>query len=610
MEIKFKILDIFPSIKELSKDNDLIININELEYNLKEILNKDLLINVSSYLYILIKKEFTNQIIGEGKIELTKIARINLNKPIINWINLTKDKKKKNVNNIQKSDLINNIFDFLKIKIQIIIVNNKTSFIPIEYFNKIPINKEITKPKSPIITKVTSIFQNNSLLKNYNTQSPLYKNKQKKTKSISFIKNNNNKSFQNINKQQDNYPNNNEIKKLNHHKTSKSFITENIDFDKIPNKNFQNQTQKKISSSKIIKNLGENLLKNDDKNIEKFQLDTNEIKEIQNFNHNNYFYDMNKKSQYFKNNIKDESKEKTIQETKENIKNDNLNIKIEKENIEKKYDIEDDKIEIYSEKNENIENENIENPIDEDFLTLKNDFEIFYTKEYLDEINDDLINLEIELCLEKIFELILCYHKTLKQHEKENDDEEKKIKNYISENKALKKQIIKIKRLNEINENQKDYIQIKKKLKEKIIQIFKQDKEYEIKILKSIFSNEKIRNNEKLKSIFSQIILNSRNKIKDPKTKKILKKLFPNYLNSKKKNSQIETIPKVSSKTLFSKGIKNSYESNKVKRNKSNNSLSINSITFTNNIKTKIPQRKLNYSGTITISNSNDFKFT
>ena len=180
MEIKFKILDIFPSIKELSKDNDLIININELEYNLKEILNKDLLINVSSYLYILIKKEFTNQIIGEGKIELTKIARINLNKPIINWINLTKDKKKKNVNNIQKSDLINNIFDFLKIKIQIIIVNNKTSFIPIEYFNKIPINKEITKPKSPILTKVTSIFQNNSLLKNYNTQSPLYKNKQKK----------------------------------------------------------------------------------------------------------------------------------------------------------------------------------------------------------------------------------------------------------------------------------------------------------------------------------------------------------------------------------------------------------------------------------------------
>ena len=172
MEIKFKILDIFPSIKELSKDNDLIININELEYNLKEILNKDLLINVSSYLYILIKKEFTNQIIGEGKIELTKIARINLNKPIINWIHLTKDKKKKNLNNIQKSDLISNIFDFLKIKIQIIIIKNKTSFIPIEYFNKIPINKEITKPKSPILTKVTSIFQNNSLLKNYNTQSP------------------------------------------------------------------------------------------------------------------------------------------------------------------------------------------------------------------------------------------------------------------------------------------------------------------------------------------------------------------------------------------------------------------------------------------------------
>ncbi len=49
----------------------------------------------------------------------------------------------------------------------------------------------------------------------------------------------------------------------------------------------------------------------------------------------------------------------------------------------------------------------------------------------------------------------------------------------------------------------------------------------------------------------------------------------------------------------------------KEKRNKSNNSSSINSIIFTNYYtKTKIPQRKLNYSGTITqiILNLYEFK--
>ena len=116
MEIKVKILDIFPSLKELSKDGELIIIMNEMDFILKDIINKDLSINVSSYLNIILKKE--NQNIGEGKIELNKIARINLNKPIITWLNLMKNKKKKTIN-YQKSEILNNIFEFLKIKIQI-----------------------------------------------------------------------------------------------------------------------------------------------------------------------------------------------------------------------------------------------------------------------------------------------------------------------------------------------------------------------------------------------------------------------------------------------------------------------------------------------------------
>ena len=41
---------------------------------------------------------------------------------------------------------------------------------------------------------------------------------------------------------------------------------------------------------------------------------------------------------------------------------------------------------------------------------LKTDFEIFYTKEYIDSITDDMLQLELQLELEKIFELQMTYH--------------------------------------------------------------------------------------------------------------------------------------------------------------------------------------------------------
>ena len=200
MEIKLKIVDIFPSLNELSKDSDILIIVNELEYLLKEIINKDLLISVSSYLNISIKNKLQNQIIGEGKIELNRISRLNVNKPIKTWLNLVKDKKKKGNNNL-KSEILNNLFDFIKIKLQITIMKNKTTFIPIENFNKIPINKEIIKTKSPNQNKIASFYQSNVLLKSYNTQSSPFgkSDKNNNTKSISFTKKSNtNQSQQNI----------------------------------------------------------------------------------------------------------------------------------------------------------------------------------------------------------------------------------------------------------------------------------------------------------------------------------------------------------------------------------------------------------------------------
>ena len=167
MELKIKVYDIFPSMKELSKDCDLIININELEFFLKDIINKDISLNTNSIINISIKKEFPIQILGEGKIDLNKIPRISLNKNFITWLKLSKEKKiKKN-----KNDILNNILDIFKIKIQLSINkeknNNKTNYFPTENYNKTFNNKEIKKTKSPIQKKFNSIYSNNVLLKNY-----------------------------------------------------------------------------------------------------------------------------------------------------------------------------------------------------------------------------------------------------------------------------------------------------------------------------------------------------------------------------------------------------------------------------------------------------------
>ena len=162
---------------------------------------------------------------------------------------------------------------------------------------------------------------------------------------------------------------------------------------------------------------------------------------------------------------------------------------------------ENEKDEIYnfSKNNDLNDIEYNDNPIDEEFLGLKNDFKIFYTKDYIDDINDDLLNLEIELCIEKIFDLILSYHQALKLHEIENKIEQNKIKNYIKENKILNKQILKVNCLNIINKNQNNYIQIENEIKQNKINMFKNDKSNEINVFHKLISQELNDKNEKSK---------------------------------------------------------------------------------------------------------------
>ena len=275
---------------------------------------------------------------------------------------------------------------------------------------------------------------------------------------------------------------------------------------------------------------------------------------------------------------------------------------------------ENDKDETYNfSKNNDLDNiEYNDNPIDEEFLGLKNDFKIFYTKDYIDDINDDLLNLEIELCIEKIFDLILSYHQTLKLHEIENNIEQNKIKNYIKENKILNKQILKVNCLNIINKSQNNLVQIENEIKQNKINMFKSDKTNEIDVLHKLFSQESNKKNEKIKSIFSKIILKQKNKIKEPETLNIIKTILPKlFFSQNKKNLQIETIPKNKRKTTSNpKGLKNRNNLKKEKKNSSsNNSYSSNIILSENYKKKSIPKRSLNYSGSITAPNTNDIKF-
>ncbi len=623
MEIKLKIVDIYPSINELSKDSDILIIVNELEYILKEILNKDLLISVSSYLNISIKNKLQNQLIGEGKIELNKISRLNLNKPITTWLNLVKDKKKKGNNNL-KSEILNNLFDFIKIKLQITIIKNKTTFFPIENFNKIPINKEIIKTKSPNQNKVSSFYQSNVLLKSYNTQSSPFgkSDKNSNSKSISFTKKSNiNKSQQNIFYKHSTYNSNNELNNLNkiNNISSNSFIKDSEDSGKVKYK----RTKSKKTSSKTIKKISSNILKKHiTKEIEEFNNPTEENYKIPKFNTENNFNinfmnSENKQNDNFNNQmiesksdnnfIKNESIEFNEEFSFNNYKNkilDDTDIK-EKEN---------DKDETYNfSKNNDLDNiEYNDNPIDEEFLGLKNDFKIFYTKDYIDDINDDLLNLEIELCIEKVFDLILSYHQTLKLHEIENNIEQNKIKNYIKDIKIINKQILKVNCLNKINKNQNNFIQIENEIKQNKINMFKNDKNNEINVLHKLFSQESRDKNEKLKTIFSKIILKHKNKIKEPETINIIKTILPKlFFSQNKKNLQIETVPKNKRKTTSNpKGIKNRNNIKKENKNSSyNNSYSSNIQLSDNNKKKSIPKRSLNYSGSITAPNTNDIKF-
>ena len=193
--------------------------------------------------------------------------------------------------------------------------------------------------------------------------------------------------------------------------------------------------------------------------------------------------------------------------------------------------------------NDNITLEN------DNFNKLKEDFLLLYNNDYVKNIKEDLLNLEIELFVEKTTELTREYHFQLFDKLLEYQIERNKcninLSNYTQINKLYNKlQSIKlnkeIKKKN-INENNKFFIKQNNN-------IFNTNKN-EINlynILLNYNSNNKIENKKKLKNILN-IILNKKN---------IKNKIIDNNKHSKKimnyidKNKSIESQPGIRTRII------------------------------------------------------------
>ena len=212
----------------------------------------------------------------------------------------------------------------------------------------------------------------------------------------------------------------------------------------------------------------------------------------------------------------------------------------------------------------NIEFDNLNNLDYEQFNQLKNDFNLFYTDEYLNNLQKDLIKLELELIIEKMFEIILTYHSKLNliknnlKHYKNIYYEFEEV--FFSIEKKLKKLILLKEKKNLDNGNLN--IISNNFLKEN--SIFLNINLNEFKIVKDIIPKKILMKKEKLKDIVLKILDNKNNSylITEDKLKNWIK-------INKRKKSKIE-IPKINIGAINISGNNLSIKSttNREKKNK------------------------------------------
>ena len=412
--------------------------------------------------------------------------------------------KKKNFTNIKKIENHkekNNNINFIEIK------NNNANSI---------IHNSIISPN-----KLNNIIKN--ILKNSNEEH-----------KISNKINGKDSSFNNMEiiKENETFNNNsNSVRRLKaHHKKNKSF--NKIEYNK---KNNNGVSKKLKSNSKPkfnIKNKNNDI--NNNTSLSKENL-INGCYTLNDFyNCKNIKNKINENTELEKNNKDISLKEIKLSSIEENtILTDLLISKKIKTNYKRNI-----------EKNKEIISED-EKARNNEFLTFKKDYDLFYTSKFIKNIKNDLLDLEFNLAIDKSISLFILYYKEVNILYNNKKELMESIKNYTNK---IEEENKKLSLLN----NKKMKFEFKEKNKKLIKNSFL-DIKNEILNQKKIFENiinNKISKKQKLKSILSLII-----KIK-PSLLNIIKNTNKN--KKEEKNNNIKQINKSSSKISYKKEFKSS----------------------------------------------------
>ena len=186
-----------------------------------------------------------------------------------------------------------------------------------------------------------------------------------------------------------------------------------------------------------------------------------------------------------------------------------------------------------------------ETDIFKEFNSIKNNFELLYSKSFINNIKKDLINLEFSLALEKIIELFNCYNEDVEFLFYKNQILINLLKNFETKIKCMQKKIYKLNGKKEEIKLKQNRLLFLKESEFHFIEDIKMQKITQKKILETLIQS-KNNKNQKFKNIFKEIIKKRQNIFN------IRKNSLTNNMNTKLNNNIYKTNTE---RSLFNKGI-------------------------------------------------------
>ena len=612
MEININILDTFPSIEKIEKDNDLYISLNKTEYSIKKLIKIQEKIRfyytdnqVTINLYVFSSTNNTKIHLGSNSLNLSKIIEIiNIDKkPYIVWLSFAKELK------WQKESIINsNIFFYDSIRLKMKFSIKKINIVKIHnskviqkmknkaeeknIFNtKNCVNRKINIDKNRFrINNIKDLHEAVSFSKS-NNNSKNKKDKKILRKSNIFPISNVDKYFQDrysylrINKKTDK---NEQIKDDEFLTSNKNILGNSFSITQGNNTNITMNdlinsfsavasNTCRIDNYSYIKKLNSpnsGRIKSKDFN-KKFKETFDNRNNTTNNIHNNIYkkskpkYGRHSKRQF--NSLKYMPfKESYNQDNQDNQIINNFDFTDEKiyysifDKSEKEHNNskEKDKIinidDLIITDNKNNEDDKINNNKEinfEKFHSLKKDYELLYSAKFIKNIKEDLLFLDLNMALEKSLKLILEYNREIKMLYNENLIFNKNISDFIVRLKNLNKKFYLLQKIKQNNEYEKQKTIINKEMNFINDQNIVTNKITNSNIINYLY--EKNSHKIKLKNIFDAIMIKKSIKLNELMINKnnSPKNIKENILNNKDESSAELKLSKLIPQKKVSKDI-------------------------------------------------------